>query len=152
VGVVLIAAVASLRRSLPIGVTVVAVGGIASVVGLAQYASLPAETGPRLIWWIPTVVATACGIGILALRSRAPFVRLGLVLVAASQLIVWAWVRRLGLVRGVLPTSTPFWIDRAVTVLALAVGIGLLVIGVVDLIRLARQEPVARSMAAPSSL
>jgi hypothetical protein len=151
-GALLVAAAAAPRRSLPVGVLVVALGGIASAVGLAQYASLPAETGPRLIWWIPPVVATACGIGILGLRSKAPFVRLGLLLVAASQLFVWGWVRRLGLVRGVLPTSVPFWIDRAVTAAALVVGVGLLVLGVVDLIRLARQGSVARSMAAPSSL
>jgi hypothetical protein len=151
-GVALIAAVAPPRRWLPVGVAVVVVGGIAGAVGIAQYASLPAETGPRLIWWIPPVVAAACGFGILVLRSKAPFLRTGLVLVAASQLIVWGWERRLGLVRGVLPTSTPFWLDRAVTAAALTFGLGLIVIGVADVLRLARQGPAARSIAAPSSL
>ena len=99
-------------RRLPLAAVVVVVGAAASAVGIVQYLSLPAETGPRAIWWIPPVVATACGIALVVLRSRSPFLRTALLLVAGSQLIVWSGMRRFGLVRGVLPTSAPYWLDR----------------------------------------
>ncbi len=138
-------------RRLPLAAVVVVVGAAASAVGIAQYLSLPAETGPRPIWWIPPVVATACGIALVLLRSRSPFLRTALVLVAGSQLIVWGGMRRFGLVRGVLPTSAPYWLDRAVTAAALVTGIGVCVVAIVDLVRFVGHDSTARSMASSSS-
>ncbi len=138
-------------RRLPLAAVVVVVGAAASAVGIVQYLSLPAETGPRAIWWIPPVVATACGIALVVLRSRSPFLRTALLLVAGSQLIVWGGMRRFGLVRGVLPTSAPYWLDRAVTAGAMVTGIGVCVVAIVDLVRFVRHDSTARSMASSSS-
>ena len=56
-------------------------------------------------------------------------------LVAGAQLLLWGWSRRSGLVKPVLPTSAPFWLDRLVSAAALTAGIGLVVLAVVELAR-----------------
>ena len=90
------------------------VGGAATVVGLVQYMSLPPETGPRWSWWVPPVIATVCGAALPFVPRSAPWLRAAFVLVAGAQLLLWGWARRSGLVKPVLPTSAPFWLDRLV--------------------------------------
>jgi hypothetical protein len=133
IGVILVLAAGAPRRRLPDWGVIVTVGAAASVVGLMQYLSLPAETGPRWSWWVPPVIATACGAALPFVPKSAPWLRAAFVLVAASQLLLWGWSRRTGLTKPVLPTSAPFWLDRLVSAMALTAGLGLLVLAVLEL-------------------
>jgi hypothetical protein len=132
------------RWRIPVTTAIIPVAAAASTVGLMQYMSLPAETGPRLIWWIPPTVALACGVALVFVRATAPFARGALTLIAASQLVIWGWVRRDDMTKSVLPTSAPFWLDRMVTAAALGAGAVLLVATVVGLVRLYVSAPKAQ--------
>jgi hypothetical protein len=134
----------------PLAIAVLALALPALAIGLTQYVSLPAETGPRLFWWVAPMVALACGAALLLIRHLTPFVRAGLLLIAAGQLAIWGWQRRFGIVRPVLPTPAPGWLDRGITAAALAGGLSLVVAAIVDLTDDVRQESVARSIAASS--
>ena len=133
IGVMLVVAAAAPRRRLPEWVAIVTVGATASVVGLLQYMSLPPETGPRWSWWVPPVIATLCGAALPFVPRSAPWLRAAFVLVAGAQLLLWGWSRRSGLIKPVLPTPAPFWLDRLVSAAALTTGIGLVVLAVVEL-------------------
>ena len=135
IGAVLVLAAAAPRRRLPAWVAIVIVGGAATVVGLVQYMSLPPETGPRWSWWVPPLIATVCGAALPFVPRSAPWLRAAFVLVAGAQLLLWGWSRRSGLVKPVLPTSAPFWLDRLVSAAALTAGIGLVALAVVELAR-----------------
>lgn len=145
---VAIAAVATIRRR---GELAAAVLGIAALgVGLVQFLSLPAETGPRPIWWLPPAVAVVAA-GLAWWWRRSPVMRLGLIVLAAAQLALWAYIRRLTFVRPVLPTDLAFWADRALSAAATS---GALVLGgaaVAGIARLLRQPARASSMAASSA-
>lgn len=133
------------------GALVAAVAGGALVAGLAQFASLSPETAPRVTWWLMPMTALAAALGVVAVGGRFPFVGHGLSLVAAAQLTIWAWIRRHGLRRGVLPTDLPFVVDRLITVTALICGAVLAVAVLIDLLAWVRQPPMASSMAASSA-
>jgi hypothetical protein len=135
IGVLLVLAAAAPRRRLPEWVAIVTIGAAASVVGLVQYRSIPAEAGPRWSWWVPPLIATVCGAALPFVPRSAPWLRAAFVLVAGAQLLLWGWSRRSGLVKPVLPTSAPFWLDRLVSAAALTAGIGLVVLAVVELAR-----------------
>jgi hypothetical protein len=135
IGMLIVLAAATPRARLPQWIVIVAVGGAASLVGLAQFTSLPAETGPRWSWWVPPVIATLCGVALAFVPRSARWLRAAIVLVAGAQLLVWGWSRRSGLAKPVLPTSAPFWLDRLVSAAALTTGIGLVVVTVVELAR-----------------
>jgi hypothetical protein len=140
-GVLLVVAAAPPRRVLPEWVVIVVVGAAASAVGLVQYLSLPAETDPLWIWWVPAVIATACGAALPFVPRSAPWLRGAFGLVAGAQLLLWGWSRRSGLTKPVLPTSAPFWLDRLVSAAALTAGIGIVSLAVLELSR----EITARS-------
>jgi hypothetical protein len=133
IGLLLVFAAAPPRRLLPHWLVILVVGASASAVGLVQYLSLPAETGPRWIWWLPPVIATACGAALPFVPRSAPWLRAGFGIVAGAQLLLWGWSRRSGLTEPVLPTSAPFWLDRLVSAAALATGIGVVVLVVIEL-------------------
>jgi hypothetical protein len=137
---------ATVLLSIPASAAMLPIAIAASWLGVLQYASLPAETGPRLIWWVPAVIAVACGIADLLVPRRATLVRCGLLLIGAAQLFVWGFVRRGGMTHAVLPTSAPFWLDRLVTAAALAGGAVLFGIAVYDLVRATAtpQQPEVR--------
>ncbi|MCP3910722.1 MAG: hypothetical protein GY745_05295 [Actinomycetia bacterium] len=98
---------------------------MALVVGLAQNWSLPPETGPsRLNWLLPLTGLVLLGAA-TALRNLDGLVRWALVAAGSAELTLWGWLRRDGLGAAILPTDLPFWIDRLVTALALAGGVGL---------------------------
>jgi hypothetical protein len=81
---------------------------------------VPAETGPPLTPIALSVIALLVG----ALALLRPGWRAPLVLVAGAELLVWVWLRRLWLVRAVLPTELPFWLDRAATAAVAVVAVG----------------------------
>ncbi len=101
------------RTRLPTGVSLAAAGA-AFLVGTWQTWSLPAETGPPFIDWVlplsAGVVAAAAFV-----RRWSPFTVRSLTLVASVQLLVWSVVRLDVLTHAILPTSAPFWFDRATT-------------------------------------
>ena len=134
-GLILVVAARAWPRRLPEWLVIVSVGAASSAVGLAQYMSLPAETGPRWSWWVPPVIATLCGAALPFVPRSAPWLRAAFVVVAGAQLLLWGWSRRSGLAKPVLPTSVPFWLDRLVSATALATGIGLVALAVVELTR-----------------
>ena len=104
--------------------------GAALVVGVAQYRSLPAETGPLLTWWVLPAISLACAIATVLLYGRSVLVQHALVGLAGAQLLVWAFARRSGLSKAVLPTDLGFGFDRFVTAAALTGGAALLVVAV----------------------
>lgn len=123
---------------------------LALAVGGTQFLSLPAETGPRPIWWIGPAAGAACAA--LAVRwRRGGLVADGLLVIAASQVLLWGAIRRLTFVRPVLPTSMPHWLDRAASAAAVAGSAVVLGAAVAALAATLRQAPRASSIAAPSA-
>lgn len=129
-GVLVVVVAARLGR---LWVAIVIVGAAATAVGTVQYLSLPAETGPRWSWWVPPLIAAACGVTLPFVPRSAPWLRAAFGLVASAQLLLWGWSRRSGLTKPVLPTSAPFWLDRLVSAAALTAGIGVVVVVIVEL-------------------
>jgi hypothetical protein len=124
----------------------------ALLVGAIQFLSLPAETGPRPIWWLPPLVAVVCAGAAVAVASRrSPVVHHGLVVLAGAQLLLWAFVRRTTFTRPVLPTEAPFWLDRAASAAAVAGSVLAIGAGVASLARLMRQPARAASIASSSA-
>lgn len=146
-GAALAAVAARRRRS---AVEAVAVSAMALAVGLAQFLSLPASTGPRPIWFLPPAVALAGAA--LAWWWRSTMLAHGLVALAAMQLLLWAWVRRQTFTHPVLPTDAPFWLDRAVSAGAAAAAVVLLGASVAGLAAALRQPPTASSIATSSAV
>jgi hypothetical protein len=142
-------AAAALLPVVPAAAAVLPIALAATWVGVVQYTSLPSETGPRLVWWLPAALAVVCGVAAMLTPLRAVYLRTGLTLVAAVQLVVWGFARRDGLTHAVLPTSAPFWLDRLVTASALAGGAALLAIAVYELARSLRL-PAAAPVTAPT--
>jgi hypothetical protein len=94
----------------------------AVVTGAGQYLSLPAETGPLHIWWMMPTVALLAGAASIATYGRSDLLVRGLLALSGLQLVVWAYLRRSGLSRPILPTDVAFWFDRASTGAALVGG------------------------------
>ena len=107
----------------------------ATVVGVAQFRSLPSETGPLLTWWLLPCLALAGLAVTVALHGRSPLLRSGLTVLAGVQLVLWAVRRRATLTKAVLPTDLPFWFDRIVTGAVLAGGAAVATISLVMLFR-----------------
>ena len=85
-------------RGGPIAAAALIPAGFGLVAGAWQYASLPAETGPKLTWWLLPVLA-----GAAALCALLPFDRRDrtnasvLDGLAGVLLIWWAWMASAGL-------------------------------------------------------
>lgn len=104
--------------------------------GIAQFVSLPSETGPRLVWWLfPAVATVAMIVAALASRVQRTFVAVGAALVAGVQLVMWGLVKRDGLTAALIPTGAPGWLDRLATTAALTGGFGIAVFAVWVLFR-----------------
>lgn len=99
-------------------------------VGLAQYRSLPAATGPLLTWWLMPALALACGLIVVAIYGWNRLTEHALIALGGLQLALWGFGRRSGLSSAVLPTELPFWFDRTVTALALVGGVALVAVAV----------------------
>lgn len=106
-----------------------------TIVGVAQYRSLPAETGPLVTWWLLPALALLWLIATVLTYGRQHLLSSGLTLLAGVQLTLWAVVRRATLTSAVLPTDLPFWIDRMVTAAVLTGGAALVVTGLITLFR-----------------
>ena len=108
----------------------VAGAAAAGAIGWVQVNSVPESTGPSIIWWLlPAVAGVSAVIAVPLGRSVAAY---SLVLLAGIELGLWAFMRRDGLTRSLLPTDAPFWLDRGVTTgaaIAAAAGIAAAVVG-----------------------
>jgi hypothetical protein len=63
-----------------------------------------------------------------------------LVVLSGLQLALWAFLRRDGLVKALLPTDAPFWLDRGVTAAAAVVGVAGIAAGTIGMLRLPAAE------------
>jgi len=107
------------------GWTVAPLAVLALGVGVAQFTSLPSETGPRLIWWVlPAIAAVAAIVATVSGRAKQQFVVMAAVLVAGVQLAIWGLVKRDGLTAALIPNDAPGWLDRFATAAALTGGVG----------------------------
>ncbi len=143
-----IAVFAALRNHLTAAAGVVAATALA--VGAVQFFSLPAETDPRPMWWLPPAIAVAAT-GLAWWWRRTPLFRDGLVALAAAQVLLWTFTRRLTFVKPVLPTDAPFWLDRLLSAAAAAGALVTFVFAARLLVRAARQPASASSIAASRS-
>ncbi len=126
-----------------LGASVAGVAALATVVGAVQFRSLPASTGPELTWWLVPAVAMILAAAGTALA--APW-RSAAVAIGAAQLGLWGFARRSGLGAAVLPTDAPFWLDRAVTTAAIAIGLAGTAVALVAMVDEVRR-PASRSAA-----
>ena len=112
------------RRSPSWAVSLVPVAALATVAGWWQYSSLPSETGPRLVWVLLPALALVAALAAVVLGRRSPFAAVAAALVAASQLAIWAFVKRDGLTAAIVPTDAPQWFERMTLTAAFVVGVG----------------------------
>lgn len=110
-------------------VAAVAAGGV----GWWQFRSLPAETGPLMVWWLLPAVAAGCSLAAVVLGHR--LASYALVVLAGIELAAWAYLRRDGAFRAIIPTDAPFWLDRGVLAAAALVGVVGALSGLVGLYR-----------------
>ncbi len=118
------------RRALRLaaGLTV-PIGLAALVIGAWQFVSLPASTGPLWTWWILPLVAVLASVSAIFSSVGSPSSGAAGLAIAGTQLGLWAWERRTGLWRAILPTEAPWWLDRAVTAAILPVSLGAVCLG-----------------------
>ncbi len=107
----------------------------ATLAGVAQFRSLPSETGPLYTWWLLPAIALACMIITILTYGRWALLQSGLAALAGIQLTIWAFGRRATMTRAVLPTDLPFWLDRMITGAALTGGATLTVVALLELFR-----------------
>ena len=118
-----------------------AAAALALVVGLWQTWSLPGETGPPWSHWaVPAAALALCAVA-LGWRRWSVFTVRSLTVVAAVGVVLWAAIRIEVVRRAVLPTSAPFWFDRAATVAAAVVALAALSASVLGILRLVRGVP-----------
>lgn len=144
--IVLMAALAG-PATLTFGTLVLAAA--ATVVGAAQFRSLPAETGPLVTWWLLPALAVACMLATILTYGRWAMLQNALALLAGLQLTLWAYGRRTTLTKPVLPTDLPFWFDRVISAAALSGGAALVVVTGTALFRRDRKQLAADADASP---
>jgi hypothetical protein len=110
-----------------------AVAVAATAIGYWQFRSLPAETGPLLVWWLLPAIAAVSALAAAALGGR--LLAWALVMLAGLELAVWVYVRREGAWRALIPTDAPFWLDRAVLAAAAVAAVAGVAGGLVGLAR-----------------
>ena len=116
----------------------VIVAAAAAGIGWWQIVSVPPETGPSSIGWLLPAIAGAAAV--VAISLGRSLISHGLVALAGLQLVLWAFLRRDGLVKALLPTDAPYWLDRGVTAAAAVVGAVGIVAGVLGALRLPAAE------------
>lgn len=85
----------------------------ATGIGWWQYDSLPPETGPSNMWFVlPGIAAASAAI---ALSFGRTLLSHALVLLGGLELAAWVYLRRDSMVKALLPTDAPYWLDRFVT-------------------------------------
>lgn len=121
------------RRDPAWAVALVPIALVALFAGAWQYLSLPSETGPRIVWPLLPAVALVAAVAAVPLARWSPFAAVAAGLVAASQLAIWAFVKRDGLTAAIVPTDAPQWFERFSLAAAFVVGIGGVMIAITQL-------------------
>ncbi|MFV0309170.1 MAG: hypothetical protein ACK5OX_15665 [Desertimonas sp.] len=99
------------RHGRTLGSTAVVTAVVALAIGWWRWSAVPPETGPSvLLIALPAVAAVTAAVGTWAVGR---FWSSGLVLAAGLELALWAWTLRAGLVRAIVPTEAPAWLERA---------------------------------------
>jgi len=131
-GVMLVVGALVGRRALawPLLVAALAAAGV----GWWQFSSLPAETDPRLVWWLLPAVAAASASAAVVLGRR--LVAYALVILGGLELAAWVFVRRAGAWRALIPTDAPLVLDRAVLVGVAVVALAAMAGGIIALYRI----------------
>ena len=121
---------------------------MALLIGVWQHRSVPPETGPSmLLWALPAAAGGSAAISLVT-RHRDPLAASLLSAAAAVELAIWGWQRRSGLVRAILPTDAPAWLDRATSAAVLTASAGILATALAAAwSQLACSPPAARSSA-----
>ena len=145
VGALLAVAAAALRRrDLPAVTAAVPLAVMALVVGMWQFVSLPAETGPRLLWWALPAIAVVCAMGGMVAEVRGQrFTADAALVLIGFELAVWGFVKRDGLTAAIVPTDAPGWLDRFATASAFVGGIGFVVVALWSLFVVPRRRAAA---------
>lgn len=118
----------------PVGAAALLPVSVAVLIGGWQFASLPAETGPRIDWWmLPIVSAAAAGMSLIPFVRRDRLIGPAMLALSGLVLIAWAWMRRNGLTAAIVPSNAPNWSDRGTTAMALTAGAGLVLSSVVSI-------------------
>ncbi len=125
----------TLSRGGPVAAVAIIPAAFGLIAGGWQYMSLPAETGPRLTWWLLPLLA-----GLAGACALLPFVRDDrviapvLLLLAGGLLVGWSWMRLDGLTAAIVPTNAPNWFDRGATVGVLMGGVAMGMFAVWELV------------------
>ena len=120
------------------------VGGSVAVavllIGSVAFWSVPAETGPPMtLWLLPGIALVFVGVGLAAIRrSSQPLLTAALFGAAGAEMFMWSWTRRTALVRALVPSAVPSWLDRMVIAGAGAFGAALVAGALWDLVRMTR--------------
>lgn len=93
------------------GLVTLGLGIAATLVAIVAFFSVPSETAPSIVQWI--IPLTSAGLALMALRGHQ--VSTTLLGVAALELLIWSVMRRQWMTAAILPTASPFWLDRSVT-------------------------------------
>lgn len=105
----------------------------ATGIGWWQYDSLPADTDPSSMWFVLPGIAAASAV--IALSFGRTLLSQALVLLGGLELAAWVYLRREGMVRALLPTDAPFWLDRSITAGAAVAAVAAAVAGGIALFR-----------------
>lgn len=132
VQIVLLASLAGPATMVLAGMALAALG---TFVGIAQFRSVPSETGPLFTWWLLPALALAATVATIAMYGRSVLVQRALMALSGLLLAVWAFVRRDGLTSALVPTDLPMWLDRTTTSACLVGGVLLVGLSIRDLFR-----------------
>jgi hypothetical protein len=127
---IVVAAVLLSAGPMALGILTIVLAGLATALGATAYLSVPPETGPSYALWVPPMVAALLAVPVVLGSRAGPLRRWAgmLAMLAAAQLVVWAFLQWDWVWRAVLPTSAPFWAHRLITSLVLVAGVGLVVL------------------------
>jgi hypothetical protein len=127
-----VGAVAALRNAgmMALSFSLFVLAAAAAALGVVAVISVPPETGPPWSLWIPPLAALTLALASLGslrlevMRRNAS----SLALIGALVLIAWGVLHQEWMWRAVLPTDSPFWIERMVTGAVLVGGVGLVML------------------------
>ena len=103
------------RTSAALQRLMVAASLLGLVIGGAQYRWAAPGTGPQLTSFALPLLTTVLGGLALAFNRQSPIQRNGVQLISSIFLAIWVLRRKDVLDAALLPTSLPYWVDRAGT-------------------------------------
>lgn len=114
-GALLLVVGGNIRTSAALQRLIVAASVLGLVIGGAQYLWAAPGTGPQLTSFVLPSLATVLSGSALAFNRQSSIQRNGLQLMSGVFLAIWVLRRKDVLDAALLPTSLPYWVDRAGT-------------------------------------